>query len=150
MIPTIINILSQTRTSLLLKGLNFSLPPLIFDNQPLPFELLHRDLLHDDDNKDELLHLKSKVKDICLSSFRLYSTKYYRFENLYKEEYEAFINLKNNENVNIQKANKGNSVVIIDRMSYIVKKEELLSDRSKFMKVEFNSKYKVNMKLDIC
>ena len=29
-------------------------------------------------------------------------------------------------------------------MSYIVKIEELLSDRSKFMKVEFNSKYKVN------
>ena len=142
----------QTQTCLLLKGLNFSLPPqnLKFDKQPLPFELLHRDLLHHDDNKDELFHLKSKVKDIYLLSFRLYNKKYYRLENLYEEEYEAFINLKNNENVNIQKANKGNSVVIIDRMSYIVKKEELLSDRSKFMKVEFNSKYRVNMKLDIC
>ena len=106
--------------------------------------------MHHDDNKDELFHLKSKVKDICLLSFRLYNKKYYRLENLYEEEYEAFINLKNNENVNIQKANKGNSVVIIDRMSYIEKIEELLSDRSKFMKVEFNSKYRVNMKLDIC
>ena len=62
-------------------------------------------------------------------------------------EYEAFVNLKNNKNIIIQKAYKGNSVVIIDRMSYIAKMEELLSDRSKFLKVEFNSKYKVNYEI---
>ena len=39
--------LSQTETSLLLKGLNFSLPPkkLKFENHLLPFELLYRDVL---------------------------------------------------------------------------------------------------------
>ena len=52
--------------------------------------------------------------------------------------------MKNNKNIIIQEADKGNSVVIIDRMSYIVKLEEFLSDRSEFMKVDFNSKYKVN------
>ena len=74
------------------------------------------------------------------------------------------MNLKNNEKVIVQKAHKGNGVMVTDRMSYIVKIEELLSDRSKFIKVEFNFKYKVNhkirhlldintkltMKLDIC
>ena len=95
--------------------------------------------MQDNDNKDELLHLKSKIKDIGLSSFRLYNKKDHWFKKLSKEEYEAFINLKNNKNVIIQKAHKGNIVVIIDRMSYIVKMEELLGDRSKFMKVEFNS-----------
>ena len=98
-----------------------------------------------DDNKDELLHLKSKIKEIGLLSFRLYNKKDHRFENLAKEEYKAFINLKNNKNIIIQKADfKCNSVVIIDRASYIVKMEKLLSDRSKFMRVEFNSKYKAN------
>ena len=110
--------LSQKETSLLLKGLNFSLPPkkLKFENYLLPFELLYRDVLQNDDNKDELLHLESKIKDIGLSSFRLYNKNDHRFENLSKEEYEAFINLKNNENIIIQKADTGNSSSIVNEV----------------------------------
>ena len=97
--------MSQTETSLLLKGLNFSLTPkkLNFESHLLPFELLYRNVLQDDDNNDELLHLKSKIKDIGLSSFRLCNKKDHRFENLSKEECEAFINLKNNKSIVIQK-----------------------------------------------
>ena len=51
--------------------------------------------MQDNDNKDELLHLKSKIKDIGISSFRLYNKKDHWFEKLSKGEYEAFINLKN-------------------------------------------------------
>ena len=96
--------LSQTETSLLLKGLNFSLPPkkLKFENHLLPFELFYRDVLQNDDNKDELLHLKSKIKDIGLSSFRLYNKKDHLFENLSKEGHEAFINLKNYKSITIK------------------------------------------------
>ena len=53
----------------------------------------------------------------------------------------SFVLSRKNKNITIQKADKGNSVGIINRMIYIVKMEELLSDRSKFTKVEFNSKY---------
>ena len=52
--------------SLLLKGLNFSLPPkkLKFENY-LPFELLYRDILHNEkDINDSLIHLKSKLKSL--------------------------------------------------------------------------------------
>ena len=42
---------------------------------------------------------------------------------LSNEEYEAFINLKNNKNIVIQKADKDNRIVIIDRMSKSVKVE---------------------------
>ena len=52
--------------------------------------------------------------------------------------------MKNNKNIIFPEADKGSSVVIIDRKFYTAKMEELLSDRSKFMKVEFNSKYKIN------
>ena len=128
--------LSQTETSLLLKGL-IQPKKLKFENHLLPFELLCRNVLQDHDNKDELLHLKNKIKDIGLSSFRLYKKKDHWFENLSKEEHEAFINSKNNKNVITQKTDKGNSVVIIDHISHILKMEELLRFRSKFKKVEF-------------
>ena len=65
--------LSDAEKLLLCKGLNFSLPPehLKFENYLLPFELLYRDV-YDSDNKDEsLLHLKSKIKDAGLSSYRI-------------------------------------------------------------------------------
>ena len=44
----------------------------------------------------------------------------------------------------IQKADKGNSVVVIDHLKYVHKMEELLSERSKFDKSEINSKHTVN------
>ena len=88
----------------------------------------------------------------------MYTNKDYRFENLNEDEYEAFLNLKSNKNIIIQKADKGNSVFVIDRLKYICKMEGLLSDRSKFIKIEFNSKHSVNqdithlldMELELC
>ena len=143
--------LSKNEISLLLKGLNFSLPPkkLKFENHLLPFELLYRDVLRDGNGLDEsLIHLKSKIKDIGLSSFRFYNKKDHKFDNLSKQEYEAFLNLAGTKNIIIQKADKGNSIVIIDRHSYVSKMETLLSDTSKFVKVEFNPKHKVNKKIN--
>ena len=71
--------LTQTETSLLLKGLNFPLPPqkLKFKNHLLSFELLYRDVMNDEkkDDDDALMHLKSKIKDVGLSSFRLHKRK---------------------------------------------------------------------------
>ena len=90
------------------------------------------------------MHLKSKIKDVGLSSFRLYNKKDNRFENLTEDEYEAFLNLKSNKNIIIQKADKVNSAVVIDRLKYVRKMEELLSDRGKFVKIEFNSKHTIN------
>ena len=100
------------------------------------------------DNTDEsLIHLKSKIKDIGLSSLRFYNKKDHKFDNLTKEECEAFLNLKNNKNIIIQKLDKGNSVVVNDRHSYINKMEKFLGDTSKFVKIEFNRKHKVNKEI---
>ena len=61
-----------------------------------------------------------------------------------KDEYTAFLSLKSKNNIIIQKADKGNIVVILDRVSYVSEMENLLADTSKFIKVAFNSKHKVN------
>ena len=73
--------LAQTEISQLLKDLNFRLPrqKLNFDNPLLSCacELSYRDVMNDEkkDNDDALMHLKSKIKDVGLSSFRLYNEK---------------------------------------------------------------------------
>ena len=85
--------------------------------------------------KNSLNHLQARLKDIGLSSYRLYNKKDHRFENLTPSEYDAFLGLASNENLIIQKADKGNTVVIVDKLSYVQKMEALLSDTSKFSKV---------------
>ena len=75
----------------------------------------------------------------------MYDKKDHRFENLTEDEYGAFLNLKSNKNIIIQKADKNVVVVVVvDRLKYVHKMEELPSDRSKFVKIEFNSKHTVN------
>ena len=141
--------LSTSEKSLLCKGLNFALLPkdLKFENYLLPFELLFRNIYESGDKDESLLYLKSKIKDVGLSSYRVYNKKDHRYENLSPEEYDAFVNLSNNKDRIIQKADKGNTVVLLDRSSYVTQMEELFSDKSKFTKVNFNQKHKVNKEL---
>ena len=69
--------LSYTKKLLLCKGLNFSLPAKCFkfENYLLPFELLHGDVYDSDDKDESLLHFKYKIKDVELSSNRVYNKK---------------------------------------------------------------------------
>ena len=85
-----------------------------------------------------------EIKDLGLSFFRLYSKKDNRFENLSEEEYEAFINLQSNNNIIIQKSDHGNSLVVIDRLSYVNEMEKLLNDCNKFVQIDFNPFHKVS------
>ena len=141
--------LSDTEKLLLCKDLNFLLPSkcLKFENYLLPFELLYRDVYNSENKDESLLHLKSKIKDIGLFRYRIYNKKDHRFENLWQEEYDAFINLSNNKNIITEKADKENTVVIIDRANYVKEMEKILSDTNKFLEVTFNPKHKVNKDL---
>ena len=69
--------LSYTKELLLCKGLNFPLPAKCFkfENYLLPFELLHGDVYDSDDKDESLLHFKYKIKDVELSSNRVYNKK---------------------------------------------------------------------------
>ena len=141
--------LSTTEKSLLCKGLISALPPIDFKfkNYLLLFELLFRNAYEISDKDECLLHLKSKIKDVRLSSYRVYNKKDHLYENFTPEEYGAFLNLSNNKGLIIQKADKGNTVVLLDHSSYVTQMEELLSGNSKFVKATFNLKHKVNKEL---
>ena len=78
------------------KGLNFVLPPkkLKYQDYLLPYELIYRDVMNVDEVKDTLVYLKSRLKEVGLSSFRLFNKKVHRFENLARDKYEAFSDLR--------------------------------------------------------
>ena len=56
-------------------------------------------------------------------------------QNLSKEELAALTNLSKNKDIIIQKSDKGNSAVIVDKDTYIKRMENLLSDQRNFEKV---------------
>ena len=72
-------------------------------------------------SNEDLNFVKTKTKETALSSFR--------------RELTALTNLIKNNDIVIQKSDKGNSVVIVDKDTYIKRMENLLSDQRKFEKV---------------
>ena len=77
--------------------------------------------------------MKTKTKETALSSFRQYNKC--PKQNLSKEELAALASLSKNKDIVIQKSDKGNSVVIVDKETYIKRMENLLSDQRKFERV---------------
>ena len=119
--------LTEAKKSLLVKGLSFSLPPkkLSYLDYLVNFELFYRSI----DNLnilsgDNLDYVKTKIKDLALTSFRNYNA------------FEALKDLSGNCNLIIQKADKGNSVVLVENDVYIRHIEKILDDATKFEKVK--------------
>ena len=112
--------LSDIEKQLLAKGLNFCLPPkqLKYADYLVHFELFYRDIRNLEilSNKD-LDFVKTKTKETALSSFRQYDKN--PQQNLSKEELAALTNLSKNMDIVIQKSDKGNSVVVVARVSIL-------------------------------
>ena len=84
-------------------------------------------------SNEDLDFVKTKTEKTALSSFRQYNKN--PQQNLSKEELAALTNLNENKDIVIQKSDKGNSVIIVDKDTYIKRMENLLSDQRKFEKV---------------
>ena len=57
-------------------------------------------------------------------------------ENLTVSEFKALRHLSKNKNIVIQKADKDNTIVILDKISYISAIEEILNDLTKFSNLD--------------
>ena len=98
------------------------------------FELFYRDIRNLEIlSNGGLDFVKTKTKERALLSFRQYNKN--PQQNLSKEELTALTNLSKNKDIIVQKSDKGNSVVIVDKDTYIKRMENLLSDQRKFEKV---------------
>ena len=140
------HVLTPSQESVLIKGLNFSIPPkrLKYENFMLPFELLYRDIKNLDKKEEEMIFAKNELRGIAFSSFKIYNKKDHKFENITEMEHKAFLELVELDNVIIQKADKGNVIVIIDKTSYFGKMSSILNDETKFKKVCFSQNGKNN------
>ena len=111
--------------------MNYCLPPkqLKYAGYLVHFELFYRDIRNLEIlSNEELDFVKTKTKETALSSFREYNRNP-------QEKLAALTNLSKNKDLVIQKSDKGNSVVIVDKDTYIKRMGNLLSDQRKFEKV---------------
>ena len=128
--------LTEAEKSLLVKGLSFSLPPkqLSYSENLINFELFNRSI---DNLKilsgNNLDFMKTRIKDTALTSLRNYNANVP--QHLTNEEFEALKPLSGNCNLVIQKPDKGNSVVIVEKDVYVRHMETIVSDLNKFGKV---------------
>ena len=138
------HVLTPDQEALLMGDLNFALPPkkLHYEDYMLPFELLYRDFYSLDKKVEEIAFVKNELRHIAYSSYKMYNKKDHKFENISEHEQKAFLELLELDNIIIQKADKGNVIVIIDKTAYITKMNSILNDDTKFKKVNFNQKNK--------
>ena len=74
--------------------------------------------------------LRKRNYKTALSPFRRYNKN--PQQNLSKEELAALASLRKNKDIVIQKLGKGNSVVMVDKESYIKRMENIFSDQRQF------------------
>ena len=124
--------------SVLCKGLSFSNKPAFIEYSEflLPFELLFRDIKREDLCTEGMSLIKTRLLDTALTSYQNFSSDRNPPKNLTPSEFKALKRLSRNKSMPIQKADKGNTVVILDNSSYISAIEEILNDNSMFPKLD--------------
>lgn len=137
--------LTEDEKNLLAKGLNFSIPPskLGYSDYLVNFELLFRDVKNLELSAEDMEFVKTKIKDTALTSFRSFDKNNIP-SNLSESEFQALRNLSSNLDIVIQKSDKGNSVVLVDKVAYIERVKSLLTDPSKFQTLDIDNDKKLN------
>ena len=87
-------------------------------------------------SNEDLDFVKTRTKDAALS-YRNYSNNVR--QHIYKEEFLALQNLRQNKNIVIQKSDKGNSVVTVNIAAHLDKMNNLLNDILKFEKINLKN-----------
>ena len=138
--------LTDEEKNVLFKGLNFSVKPgwIEYSEFLLSFELLFRDIKREDLCNDDMSLIKARLLDTALTSYQNFSSDKNPPENLTTSEFKALKRLPKNKNIVIQKADQGNTIVILDKYSYISAIEEILNDNSKFSKFDIPAGKEIN------
>lgn len=128
--------LNDAEKRLLSKGLSLSIPPkeLNYGDALLPFELLFREVNNATNIPAESLNAcRGALQFQAFDMRNSFDPK--KEQNLLPDEINALRTLKADQSIIIQKSDKGNSVVLLDKDTYKLRMEELLADTTKFEKV---------------
>ena len=101
----------------------------------LPFELLFLDIKSNIESSVDLASVKARLQDTAFTSYSAFNKDNSPPSNISKDEFESLCKLKNENNLVIQKADKGNTIVILDRDSYLKSVETLYKDSSEFKNI---------------
>ena len=139
------HVLTEAEKSVLCKGLQFAVPPktIEYSEYMLPFELLFRDIKNNNLTTPQCNSIKSKILDTAFSSFDFLNTNKIK-SNLSNLELEALHFLSKQTDFVIQKSDKGNTVVLIDKETYKNKIGDIISDSGKFEKLNIEEDKQLN------
>ena len=133
--------LSDAEKSILVKGLWFSLPLKKFNyaDYLTNCELFYRSIQNLDvlSNGDSDF-VKTDINNAALSSFCFHKANVP--QSLSDEELEALEKLSKNNNLVVQKADQGSSVVLVDRDVYVNHIKNILKGNTKFEKVDVKTR----------
>ena len=104
---------------------------------------IYRDTIIFEMKSENRNFLNNRLKDICFSTLKSYSFDKVE-KHLPEVEFLALKNLTEHKDLAIQKADKGNAVVITDRTKYLEGIKSLLSDSSKFMQLPIDEDKWIN------
>ena len=94
-----------------------------------------RDIKSNSEYSVDLASVKAPLQDTAFTSYSVFNKDNFLPSNLSKNEFESQCKLKNENNLVIQKTDKGNTIVIFDKDSYLKSVETLLKDSSKFKNI---------------
>ena len=132
--------LTSAEKSLLSKGLKFALPPkqltaerYLYTFEKL-FESLSKHTIYNNTN-NKLESFRDKLRHLVKSSFQRFK-KHQPKPVLSEEETKALESLSKDKSIVIARPDKGNGVVLMDKEDYISRVNAILSDTSKFVKLD--------------
>ena len=110
-----------------------------------PFERFYREIRKLLIEDHELEKVKTEIKKEAYTSFDNYN--FWNELNISKEELLALKGLSSNKGIILQKADKGNSVVLVNKADYTKRLKELLSNIRKFKEITVEPGKEINLLL---
>ena len=110
-----------------------------------PFERFYREIRKLPIEDHELEKVKTGIKKEAYTSFDNYN--FWNELNISKEERLALKGLSSNKGIILQKADKGNSVVLVNKADYTKRMKELLSNIRKFKEITVEPGKEINLLL---
>ena len=110
-----------------------------------PFERFYREIRKLPIEDHELEKVKTGIKKEAYTSFDNYN--FWNELNISKEELLALKGLSSNKGIILQKADKGNSVVLVNKADYTKRMKELLSNIRKFKEITVEPGKEINLLL---